>query len=422
MVLGFLKSSSAPIAIDFGYAELKILQLAPGDGRPTLISAARLEIPEGDRNDPVARNAILQESLPRMIREGHFRGRTAICSIPGWQTFVQHMQLAKAEGLSAELQIKERLQSVIACDPENLVIRHVEVGDVFRAGESMAEVICFAVNREVVIRQVELLNRCKLEIGGLHAEPIAALRAFEHLYRRAGDENITTLYMDIGANASKVTIAHGKDLKFARSIPIAGRQFDQQVAQTLGCESGKAHGLRLVETERMRSSMKLAAGASSPSEHAMAVGAGAGPSSGGGSRHRAPSAADRRSGSSPREFEAVNAASDLDGSGEDEASAVNDAITSIAPQLADEVRMCLRYHQAMYSNRPVDRMILLGGEARSPLLAKALAERLGVPTFVGDPLKRVERTPDSRLLNLKDVASQPGWGVVTGLCACPTDL
>jgi len=424
MALGFFKSSLAPVAIDFGYAELKLLQVQPGE-TATLIAAAREVIPEVVRNDPAARQSFLSDRLPKLIRDGGFKGKTAICSIPAWQTFVQHMQVRGGEGPDdITNQLKAQLQAVIACDPNNVVVRHVEVGEVFRENQTMLEVICFAVARDVVMRQIELLNKCRMEIGGFHAEPIAVVKAFEHLYRREGDDRTTTLYVDLGASCTKAMIAHGRDIRFAKSIPVGGRHFDQRLTEVLNCDAAAARAQRHAEVRHETLAPSITEGSRA---NAAAVGAvrseatRAASTAGTGTIH------DRRSGSVPNEFAPVEGdahapVSIQAGSGEgEEESVVRQAIHPLVEQLVDELRLCERYHHRLFSDRALDRLVFVGGESMDRPLCREVAESIGVVTYQGNPFGRLKRTGEERFVGFDGTHAEPGWCVAIGLCACPAN-
>ena len=438
-MLGFLKSNSAPVAIDFGYSAVKVLQVQPGESME-LIGAAMLEIPESIRSNTVERSLFLQESLPKLLPDGGFKGKTASCSIPAWQTFVQHLQIEKTDSVQIREQVGTQLQMTIGCDPSCAVIRHVEVGEVFREGRVMQEVIAFAVSREVVMGQVELLKKCKLEVAGLHAEPIAILHAYRHLYRRAGDENTTTLYVDIGYHGTKAMIAHGTELKFAKSIPVGGRHFDEEIARALHCEQEAAHAHRMQEicsanqTGGSYSAMNTGSHAMQSGGQSARKGAmiSLADEAGRGASEKPPMQTtitadgyERRTGSIPREFQKLDDGNDLndEGSGNmKEESLVRRSMADAVLQQIDELRLCVRYHRAMYPNRPLDRMIMNGGESRDRELCRRIAAILGVTSYVGDPLKRVVAKDSAKqLTGIDHLYEQPGWAVPMGLCIAPVD-
>lgn len=84
------------------------------------------------------------------------------------------------------------------------------------------------------------------------------------------------------------------------------------------------------------------------------------------------------------------------GEGPESAEVVAEAIRP----LVNEIHSSLNYHASGNTNVNVSRLALVGGAALLPGLTDRLAESLGVPTFLSDPLQRVR---DSRRGGRHDV-------------------
>lgn len=443
MVLGFLKSNYAPIAIDFGYSQLKLLQLT-NDEPSKISSAACAEIPESIRPDHTARQEYLAKTLPGLLSKGRFKGKLAVCSIPSWQTFVQHMRFGKSDGADKDTAIMNQLQSVIACDPDNVVVRHFDVGTIHSGQSVLNEVICFAIGREIVMNYVDLLRKCKLVVGGMHAEPIAMLYAFWHLYRRENDDLITTMYIDIGGGSTKAMITHGRDLKFTRSIPIGGRHFDKDVADKLHCDIHSAHAHRMSAISHTRPDAKVSSKTYNELNKSGALLANSvciqslsntetdtgilkshiddgNPDFSTNSRT---DQNERRSGILPAEFSKVTNESQLEfhpNNQNHNQSLVYDALSDLYEQLIEEIRMCSRYHVSTYPDRPIHRLVITGGESTDSCLSHNVAKQIGMPAFIGDPVKRLQISDNATLLDFCAEDSNPQWTVAAGLCKCPIE-
>ncbi len=225
---------------------------------------------------------------------------------------------------------------------------------------------------------MKAVSASKLEPVGMHSEFAAVLRAFTASSKHEGDVQQTMLLLDIGASSTKVLIAHGVKEVFARVVEIGGRHFDRAVADQLDCSMDEAsrrrHGLAVQGPVCVSSG--AAAGLSAElSEQPSA--------------NFAPEGADLRE---PLEM------------------------------LTDEIRMCLRYHAGVYPARAIDRVIFVGGEARSTGLCQQIARRLKVKAQVADPIAGVARGGQEPTSGVDLRVPQPGWAVALGLCLSPTDL
>ncbi len=363
-------SHSSPIAIDFGSSSIKLLQIGPGE-KPSLLAAVGLRVPDECRKVPEERMEFLEKQVPRMLRKSSFKGRRAVCSIPASETLIQHMQITAVEGVDRDETVKMQLADQRKMAPNNTVVRTYFVTEVTRDGETLAEMICFAINRDVVMRYVSLLEKARLEVVGVHSEIIGMVRAFDYLQSPTSQASVTTLYVDIGWGATKVAIAHDSQLVFARAMQIGGRNIDERIAQRLGCDAATARAQRI--SEQVLTGNK--------------------PSS--------------------RKGGAVSVA---------EPQGPDSDIVEVGNSIAEELSMCLRYHQSLFRDRRMDRIVFLGGEARNIALCQQIAKQLQLAAQLGDPLTRLECKRSLRTPGLTLGQPQPGWAVVCGLCSAPTDL
>ena len=420
MGFGMFSVHHSPIAIDFGSASIKLLQVGSGT-RPPLLAAAELPIPDSIRAEPDRVMSYAAEWLPVALRDGKFKGRRVVIAVPALQTFTQHMQIIESEGFNRDEMIKAQLQTQIGCPPHGVVVRSIEVCNVHRNGQAQKEMICFAITKEVVMRYVDLLSKCKLEVVGVHTDVLAMVRAFDHIHRREEDANITTLYIDLGWGGTRVGITHGKQLAFARHIPIGGRHFDQLIANTIHCDmpSARAHRLTLTSPHPVAdpdAEPLTADDRSDKPDRRNELSGVFAKMSATVFKSAATTEVDRRTGRlAPSIKQSIEPA-------EGHRKAVNVDLTELLDTITDELSMCLRYHQSLFRERPINRAIFVGGESRQAWLCQHIVKALRVPAQMGDPLARhdASQTPPTPGLKLGNGA-QPGWAAACGLCSAQID-
>jgi Tfp pilus assembly PilM family ATPase len=426
MGFNMFSAQISPIAIDFGSSSIKLLQIGTGE-KPQLIAAAEIPVHDSIRSDAARLAELHARELPRALREGKFRGKRVVCGIPSSQTFVQHMQLTTVEGLTRDELIKGQLQTQMGCAPHSVVVRAIDVGEVNRNGQMVQETICLAISREAVMRYVELLKRCKLELVGVHTQVMSMVRAFDHLSRRKSDENVTSLFADFGWSGMNVGITHGKQLVFARHVPIGGGHFDQYISDELHCDiaTARAHRLSLSTGDPSRNfpanetpaeGMAILGGAMSKAKAEKTAAAATHNTTIDADGPATAVIVDRRGTGKPRELSSKLAPGDKPPYG------VKVDLSELLDTISDELSMCLRYHQGLFVGRPIDRAIFVGGEARQMWFCQRLVKALRLPAQLGDPLSRLAVESGTVTPGLTLGQPQPGWAVACGLCTAPTDL
>lgn len=404
-----------PIAVDFGCASLKVLQIQ-GMESPTLVAAACLPTPEDLLHDHAKRLSFQIDALPKLVKSCGFKTKRAVCAIPSSQSFIRHLQLSIEPGVSVSSLVRATLAQQLNCDPAGLVLRHIEVGQVGRTNKT--EVICMAAARDLVGRLMEALKAAKLEPVGMHMECIAAIRAFDSITRREEDKNLTSLYLDMGAGTTNLMIAHGRDLVFTKNLPIGGRDLDATAARQLKLELKEARFERLKLAEIARK--PVVAAEAKPSASGMAILAAAMAKAGGEAvpgQNETAVMEDRRSGGL-----APGLTPELTRQPKIEFVGPKIDLTEVVESLTDEIAGCLRYHESVFPDRRVTRAIFMGGESRHLGLAQHIARTLRLPAQVADPMASVGRTGKEETPGVDFRQPQPGWAMVLGLCMSPTDL
>ncbi len=368
-----------PIALDFGARSLKCLQVNTEGQSPSLIAAASIETPVQPVMDPRKRLEFQLQNLPRLVREGGFKGRRVVCAIPRWMTLCKSLQVPRQDGVPLSTLVESAMAVQLQLDPAAWVHRCTEV---LGAGgtSGKAEVIVMAVQRELVEKLMAGMAAAKLEPVGMHSAFAATLHAFDYMH--TGTEPAqNTLYLDIGSAGTNVMIAHGKELAFARVMELGGDHLDEMVAQQRKVDLIEARRLRELAETACTVTFKPGAPSGQPG---FSGDVGTGPASPLGPDH-------------------VNMDQMLEG-------------------FTDEVRICLRYHTGQFPSKKIDRAVFVGGESRHRGLCQHVARALRLPAQMADPLARLSRTGKEPALGVDLREPQPGWAVAMGLCMSPTDL
>lgn len=400
---GLQRQGAAPIAIDFGASSLKVLQIS-SEETPSLVAAACAPTPENLFHSVKGRLEHQFEALPKLISSLPLRGRRAVCAIPSALTFCKHAQFTRQEGLPTDVLADSMLTEQLGRDASTLVRRLIEVPAAERAGAGKAEFICLATGREIVDKLMKSLKSARLEVVGMHSEFEAALQAFGQLNRRSEDKERATLYLDIGAGQTRVTIAHGAELVFARIIDVGGVTLDECLAKELGCDITEARRRRLAMSD-------LSAGAVNRSPAPVPAAKAQGEEGG------VVVAEDRRS-----DTPAPGLTADLTRGPTAPAAPEGASLREPLEILTDEIGMCLRYHDALFRGTRASGIVFIGGEARHRGLCQHIARTLRLPAQVADPLSRVARTGSEAVVGVDLGQPQPGWAVPLGLCHSRTDL
>jgi type IV pilus assembly protein PilM len=384
MVLSWFSNKLSPIAVDIGTETIKLLQVEPHEGQYRLAAMACESIPEEARGKWAEREAFVSEALRKMLANG-FRGKQVVTCLPANAMAIQHLRMVKMNAEEFAKALPYEAAGKLPFDANRAVLRHTMSAEVYQNGETRQEVIVMAAPRDAVDRHLNLLSRQKLEVVGIHVEPNAVIECFGHLYRRKGDENISTMFLDMGAGATHVVIAHGTTLVFAKHVAVGGDLLNRLVADALKVGVAQAKDMRIRTSRQQAQAVRLPEGV---------VGIGA----------------DQNTHPLGRQ----NAAGGGAGIDAETVAKVQEATAGALETLMGELQLCMRYYESIYPGRVVDRAIFVGGESRHVPTCQKIAQRLGVPATLGDPLARlIKDNVDAGNVDVRQ--PQPGWAIAVGL-------
>jgi type IV pilus assembly protein PilM len=384
MVLSWFSNKFSPIAVDIGTETIKLLQVEPREGQYRLLAAACEVIPEEVRGKPTEREAFVTEALKKLLAEG-FRGKQVVTCLPANAMALVHLRMAKMTGEELGKALPFEAAGKLPFDAGRAVIRHAMSTEVYYNGETRQEVIVMAAPREAVDRHLNLLSKQKLEVVGIHVEPNALIECFAHLYKRKGDENISTMFIDMGAGATHVVIAHGMNMVFAKHVAVGGDKLNQLVADLLKVSVAQAKDMRIRAARQQAQASRLPQGV-------VGIGADA----------------------NTHPLGRQNATTAPTGIDPETVAKVEEATQGALETLTAELLLCMRYYESIFPGRVVDRTIFVGGEARHIPVCQRIARRLNLPATLGDPLARLLKDGTSQSsVDLRQ--PQPGWAIAVGL-------
>jgi type IV pilus assembly protein PilM len=443
-MFGFLKTLAAnasPIGVDFGSDCLRMAQLQVIDGEPRIVAAASADVPAHVRNDPAARASFFVETTKDLVAQGKFKGRQVVLAVPAAQMFIQHLRIPKMDDEALKKALPWEARGKLPIDPTQAVLRHTVAGEIYQDSEPKDEVILMAAARDTVNTLLASAAKAKLDVIGMNVEPMAIVDCFGHVYRRKTDQKSVGCFIDIGWKSSRAIIAEGSHILFARTIPIGGEHLNRAVAQALGIGAEEAKLLRIklcqaqpaLDEHRAKQEIRAeqkaeeAAAAPAATEEGFAL---LNASLAAAEKDRRSSSIGRSGGVAVAAAPATpavipsrpNKGSKLPADPAEQIVLVEEALHEPLGRMIDELGLCRRYYEATFQNKPVEKLVFVGGEAKQRRLCQHVAREMQLAAQVGDPLVRMGRISEIGIESGIDRRQpQPGWATAIGLSLGPVN-
>ncbi len=348
------KQKSQPIGLDVGHSLIKMIQLSCYD-QTIRVEAAEEEML--DRSLEPGSQAWRQQMidlLGTMYRRGGFTGGQVISCLPSDLLKIKSLRLDSNEPEQIEAFVQTDVAQRFGMDPVHDEIRYMVAGNVYQGEEIKNEVIFFGINREQLSEHILLLEAANLTPVSIDTVPCALFRSFQTTLRRREDQDLVSVFVDLGSRYTTVIIGKGQEITFVKQIPIAGDQLNQQVAESLGIDIEEAVQLRV----RLRDAQ-------------------------------------------------------CDHIDTETARAVIDAMANSIEDLAHEISLCFKYYAVTFRGQRPTEAVFAGGEAYEAALINALRRHLGVNIRIAEPLRGYDLSKAN--FNRRQNPQMCEWAIAVGL-------
>ncbi len=344
-----------PTGVHLGTSGARLLQFQRRRGKLALRAAARVEFAAADsiENDQNAMNSLAGD-IARRMETGGFSGSRCVLSIDDRWLRVRSIRVPKMND--------EELDRAVRLDAANRLgfsegqeceIDWLRAGEVIQGSDVREEVILAGAKRDPIERLVYALAARGLRPVAVEPGFVACARAYSRMLRRAQDQSVTRLILDIGRKMSSVIVIRGVTVAFYKPVEIGGELMTLRAAERLGLEP-----VTIAELRQQRMSTD---GAVDPR-------------------------VDR---------------------------AIYEAIRPVMGDLAQELALCQRYYSVTFRGSRPEMCIVTGGEARESRLAEMISESLHLPTELGRPFEGLDASALSPAPSGRHTAAE--WSAAAGL-------
>jgi len=363
-----------PIALDIGTDSIKVLQLGEANGGLIARACGQWPFPVV-AGDPEQRSEMTVSAVREILHRGDFRGRRSVSSLSGTDVDIRNVRLEKLSREETEKTLQWEARDRFPFDVVPDRLKYIDAGQVRSGTETRSEIIMLAVSEKSIADHLAILDAVGLEPEHIYPEPLAVFRMAKRSLRRQADQDTVSVILDLGARASRVVVARGRQVVFIKVIDIGGQAFDQAVAAQLNLDIAEAVELRARVMQ----------------EHAKFLGG------------------NRKS----DHEESEEARSDVDWT-------IRDAVRGKVEELAREIGLCLRYCSVTFRGLRPNTVLMAGGEVYDPAVTELLAENLGIACDVAQPLRGIDV---SRVMpGMGRRTPMYEWAVAAGLAMRDEDI
>ncbi|WP_408956422.1 type IV pilus assembly protein PilM [Natroniella sp. ANB-PHB2] len=183
----------------------------------------------------------LSAKIDGLLSTNGFEPTHVVAAISGEELISRMVEIPAMPKEELPEAVKWEAQEQLPMSLENVILDYEIIN---RKENGSYELMLVAVDRDIIDNYLELFERLDLKALAIEIEPLALIRAIEHLY-----SGQTLAIIDMGASTTDVSICSQGQLLFTRTISVGGDNITEEVADN--------HELELAEAEEYKCNNNL---------------------------------------------------------------------------------------------------------------------------------------------------------------------
>ena len=203
------------IGLHIGLERVNLIQLQPGEPRPTIRAAASL-YHRSSRNELICNPARLKGLIKRAFAEQPFQGNRVVTCLPSDQLKMLLLNYTVGEGESESAAVIRELRERVREELDGMVVDYIPVRQ--ELASRPKEAIIAMAARDKVMSYLDVLSKAGLQVASLDVASAALARLMSWINADEMSEFPNLLLINFGAHNSYLTVIWGRRLMLDRPI------------------------------------------------------------------------------------------------------------------------------------------------------------------------------------------------------------
>jgi type IV pilus assembly protein PilM len=227
------------VGLNIGNSTIKVVELQAKGGQITVSAIGSMPTPaESLSNGVITSVGALEHVLRDLWKQAGVKSKRVVLSVAGTGALVVRVvEMPRMSDAELAGTMKTDVDRYIPFAPSEVIMDFKALRELPAPPDSPSmDVLIAAATREIIDQNVQLLSAAKLEPGAIEVEPLAVGRALTHAARDQGEINYgqVSAVVNIGADATEISVLRGDVLVFTRTIPSGGATLTRALVDYLG--------------------------------------------------------------------------------------------------------------------------------------------------------------------------------------------
>ncbi len=244
-LLKFFEKDKSVLGIDIGTSSLKLVQARRESERAVLETYGELSTAAYGSKETGRAALLMDEKVSEMIldlkREAGVTAKRGIVALPLRYSFITVIEMPELSDKELVEAVPYEARRYIPISVSNVILDWWKIPTdetSEKAKKGMIAILIVALQREIVEKYKQILEKAGIESLGFEVEVFSAARLL------GARPNQANLFIDIGALSTKIAIAESGIIRSVHHVDRGSQQFTLTIAQSLGIDFKRAEEMK----------------------------------------------------------------------------------------------------------------------------------------------------------------------------------
>ncbi|NQU26788.1 MAG: pilus assembly protein PilM [Candidatus Marinimicrobia bacterium] len=332
-----VKGASGRIGLDIGSYAIKFIDAQESSGVTTINDFSYVRIPPELNSDSEKLSQFIKSTVKEYLTTGQNRKKKLNYLLNGSDISIKSIHMPKVGKKELKEAVRWATRKQLSFKADEAVLDYKVINELVEDGIPKLDILVVAAHDGLINSSIDLLSQIKIPYK-MTLVPLAAWRSFMSHYPTENAANVMVL--DIGHSSTMINVINRGNIRFAREVGIAGRDFTASLVGNLNSNTGDRIHIDEVKAEALKHLYGLPHGVQEKlvSEEGLTL------------------------------------------------SDIASRIRSPLERLANEIQRSMQYYSKEFPYGPIEKVFLCGGSSVLQNLDVFLSETLNQEVIVFDPI------------------------------------
>ncbi|MEG0325575.1 MAG: type IV pilus assembly protein PilM [Cellulosilyticaceae bacterium] len=220
------------VGLEIGTHNIKIIEAKKKGMKWEVIHTARIETP---KESVVNGELISQEevvcAIKEVIQKKKIKEKKVYLLIDSSDVIAREIEVNGSNHKYLKELLNYRIEEYLPIDARNYEVDFEVIEEIEKEGRKVVKLLAVAAPKALVKQYIELSELLELKLKGISIQAANLGKAFRMISREETEEELTTLMIDIGGQATDLTIVKGQNTRLTQKIEFGSHEINKKIME-----------------------------------------------------------------------------------------------------------------------------------------------------------------------------------------------